>query len=108
MSVVLQQVGAFLTELGSLAVMTSFVGLIEFALTFFFLFFFLRDRDAVLVGVRDILPLSASETDGILHAAGDTIFATVTGRSWWVSSRAFSAASCSGGSICPQRGSGGS
>jgi predicted PurR-regulated permease PerM len=80
MSVVLQQVGAFLTELGSLAVMTSFVGLIEFALTFFFLFFFLRDRDAVLAGIRDILPLSASETDGILHAAGDTIFATVYGK----------------------------
>jgi predicted PurR-regulated permease PerM len=80
MSVVLQQVGAFLTELGSLAVTTSFVGLIEFALTFFFLFFFLRDRDAVLAGIRGMLPLSASETDGILHAAGDTIFATVYGK----------------------------
>jgi len=80
MSVVLQQVGAFLTQLGSLAVTSSFVGLIEFALTFFFLFFFLRDRDAVLAGVRDMLPLAASEADGILRVAGDTIFATVYGK----------------------------
>jgi len=80
MSVVLQQVGAFLTQLGSLAVTTSFVGLIEFTLTFFFLFFFLRDRDAVLAGVRRMLPLSASEADGTLRIAGDTIFATVYGK----------------------------
>jgi predicted PurR-regulated permease PerM len=80
MSVVLQQVGAFLTELGSLAVTTSFVGLIEFALTFFFLFFFLRDREAVLAGIRGILPLSVSEADGILRVAGDTILATVYGK----------------------------
>jgi len=80
MSVVLQQVGTFLTQLGSLAVTTSFVGLIEFVLTFFFLFFFLRDRDAVLAGVRAVLPLSAAEADGVLRAAGDTIFATVCGK----------------------------
>lgn len=80
MSVVLQQAGTFLTQLGSLAVTTSFVGLIEFVLTFFFLFFFLRDRDAVLAGVRAMLPMSASEADGVLRAAGDTIFATVYGK----------------------------
>jgi predicted PurR-regulated permease PerM len=79
-SVVLQQVGTFLTQLGSLAVTTSFVGLIEFALTFFFLFFFLRDSDAVLSGIRAMLPLSAPEADGILRVAGDTIFATVYGK----------------------------
>jgi len=80
MSVVLQQVGAFLTQLGSLAVTSSFVGLVEFTLTFFFLFFFLRDRDAVLAGVRAMLPMSPSEADGVLRAAGDTIFATVCGK----------------------------
>lgn len=80
MSVVLQQVGTFLTQLGSLAVTTSFVGLIEFTLTFFFLFFFLRDRDTVLSGIRGMLPLSAAEADGILRVAGDTIFATVYGK----------------------------
>jgi predicted PurR-regulated permease PerM len=78
--VVLQQVGTFLTQLGSLAVTTSFVGFIEFTLTFFFLFYFLRDRDVVLAHVRAMLPLSAAEANGILRTAGDTILATVYGK----------------------------
>lgn len=106
MNVVLQQVGAFLTQLGSLAVTTSFVGLIEFALTFFFLFFFLRDREAVLAGIRGILPLSVSEADGILRVAGDTILATVYGKVVVGIVQGLSAASCSGGSIYPLHGSG--
>lgn len=77
---VLQQAGALLTALGSLAVKTSFVGVIEFALTYFFLFYFLRDRDAVLAGIRTLLPLSPTEADGILRVASDTIFATVYGK----------------------------
>jgi predicted PurR-regulated permease PerM len=80
LGVVLQQVGSFLTQLGSLAVTSSFIGLIEFTLTFFFLFYFLRDRDAVLAQIGSMLPLSAAEADAVLRNAGDTIFATVYGK----------------------------
>lgn len=77
---VLQQAGTVLTAIGSFAVKSSFVGTIEFVLTFFFLFYFLRDRDALLAGARTLLPLSSAETDRIVRVVSDTIFATVYGK----------------------------
>jgi predicted PurR-regulated permease PerM len=77
---VMQHAGTLLTGLGTLALRTSFVGLMELALTFFFLFYFLRDRDAVLASIRALLPMSAAESDGLLRTAGATIFATVCGK----------------------------
>lgn len=77
---VLQRVGAVLTAIGSFAVKSSFVGTIEFVLTFFFLFYFLRDRDTLLASIRGLLPLAPAEADRIFRVAGDTIFATVYGK----------------------------
>ena len=77
---VLQRAGALLTAIGSLAVKSSFVGTIEVVLTFFFLFYFLRDRDALLASIRGLLPLAPAEADRIFLVAGDTIFATVYGK----------------------------
>jgi predicted PurR-regulated permease PerM len=77
---VLQHAGALLTAAGSLAVKHSFVGIVELALVFFFLFYFLRDRDSLLAGIRALLPLSSAEMDRIVRIAGDTIFATVYGK----------------------------
>lgn len=77
---VLQRAGAVMTEIGSFAVKSSFVGTIEFVLTFFFLFYFLRDRDALLASIRGLLPLTPAEADRILRVAGDTTFATVYGK----------------------------
>ncbi len=77
---VLQQVGTLLTTIGSFAVKSSFVGTVELALTFFFLFYFLRDRDELLASIRGLLPLSSDEADRIVHVAGDTIMATVYGK----------------------------
>lgn len=77
---VLQRAGAALTAIGSFAVKSSFVGTIEFVLTFFFLFYFLRDRDVLLASIRGLLPLEPTEADRILRVAGDTIFATVYGK----------------------------
>lgn len=77
---VLQQAGTVMTAIGSFAVKSSFVGAIEFVLTFFFLFFFLRDRDALLASIRGLLPLPAAEAQRIVSVVGDTIFATVCGK----------------------------
>lgn len=77
---VLQQAGALLTAIGSFAVRLSFVGTIEFVLTFFFLYYFLRDRDPLLASVRALLPLTPAEADRIVGVVGDTIFATVYGK----------------------------
>lgn len=77
---VLQQAGAVMTTIGSFAVKSSFVGAIEFVLTFFFLFFFLRDRDALLESLRSLLPMSATEAQRLVSVVGDTVFATVYGK----------------------------
>lgn len=77
---VLQQAGAVMTTIGSFAVKSSFVGTIEFVLTFFFLFFFLRDQDVLLASLRGLLPLPAVEAQRIVGVVGDTIFATVYGK----------------------------
>jgi predicted PurR-regulated permease PerM len=80
LSDLVQQAGALLSAAGSFAVKASFLGLIELALVFFFLFYFLRDRDSLLGGLRSLLPLAPAEMDRILRVAGDTIFATVYGK----------------------------
>ena len=48
-------------------------------LTFYLLFFFLRDRNAGLEMLRTLAPLSDSEMDLLLSRVGDTICATVYG-----------------------------
>lgn len=48
-------------------------------LTFYFLFYFLRDRTAVLRAFRDLVPLPAAETDRLLSRVGQTVYATVYG-----------------------------
>lgn len=77
---VLQRAGTALTAIGSFAVKTSFVGTVELVLTLFFLFYFLRDRQAIVASLRAWLPLTAPEADRILSTARDTILATVYGK----------------------------
>jgi predicted PurR-regulated permease PerM len=48
-------------------------------ITLMCLFYFLRDRQTVLKGVRSVLPLSDSEADRILKRVDDTIHATIFG-----------------------------
>jgi len=76
----LRQTAAALTAIGTFAVRTSLVRLIEFVLTFFFLFYFLRDRDTLLASIRRLLPLAPAEADTIFRTVGDTIFATLYGK----------------------------
>jgi predicted PurR-regulated permease PerM len=52
---------------------------IGLCLTFYLLFFFLRDHRRVLQSLRSLSPLSEAEMDRLFGRVGDTIFATVYG-----------------------------
>jgi predicted PurR-regulated permease PerM len=76
----LQRAGSLLTLVGSVAVRTSFAGVADVVLTFFWLFFFLRDRDALLRGLSRLIPMPAAQTGRLLRVASDTVIATVYGK----------------------------
>jgi len=64
--------------------LSSFVGgslwtVAQLLITFFTLFYLLRDRRAIMKAVKSLLPLSQSEADGIFARVGDTVYATVYG-----------------------------
>jgi predicted PurR-regulated permease PerM len=48
-------------------------------LTFFFLFFFLRDRKLILEFVQDVSPLAVSDTNRLFQRVVDTVYATLYG-----------------------------
>lgn len=52
---------------------------IQLMVTFFMLFFFFRDRQRVLEGVRSFLPLTAMEADVAFRRIRDTVHATIYG-----------------------------
>ena len=66
------------TTAGSI-VKGSLVQVIGVCLTFYLLFFFLRDRRAALQSIRSLSPLSKAEMDRLFGRVRDTIFATVYG-----------------------------
>ena len=72
-------VAGWMTTTGSTFVKGSVVELMGLFLTFYLLFFFLRDRRAVLELLRSLSPLSAGEMDHLFDRVRDTIFATVYG-----------------------------
>ncbi len=51
----------------------------QFLVTFFALFFFFRDHEEILKGVRRLVPLTSDETDTIFKRIRDTLHATVFG-----------------------------
>jgi predicted PurR-regulated permease PerM len=77
---VLQHAGSALTALSSFAVRASLAGAVEFLMTFLFLFYFLRDRDALLKSIRSLLPMTPVETQKVFSLVSDTVFATVYGK----------------------------
>ena len=60
-------------------VRASFSGGINLLLTFYFLFYILRDREKAVALMQDALPLSDSEFSGLCDRFTNTIFATVLG-----------------------------
>lgn len=77
---VLQRAGTVLTAASTFAVAASLAGIVEFFMTFLFLFFFLRDRDVLLQSIRSLLPMTPTETKQVFGLVNDTIFATVYGK----------------------------
>jgi len=55
----------------------SVVAIIQAAVALFILFYLLRDRAAVLRGVRSMMPMSRGETDRVLKSIADSIRANV-------------------------------
>jgi len=72
-------IATWMTTTGASFVKGSVVEMIELLLTFYLLFFFLRDRRAALQSLRYLLPVSEVEMDRLFDRVGDTIYATIYG-----------------------------
>jgi predicted PurR-regulated permease PerM len=70
---------AWLSGLAANFVKGSVFQLLGFCLTFYLLFFFLRDRRPVLQSIRALSPLSEAEMDTLCERINDTIHATIYG-----------------------------
>ncbi|MDE2463603.1 MAG: AI-2E family transporter [Alphaproteobacteria bacterium] len=68
-----------LSRMGVSVVRDSLVQVIGFVLTFYFLFYFLRDRDEILLRLRGVLPLSESDATFLFRRIADTVEATMYG-----------------------------
>jgi len=67
------------TALTSSLLQGSLLGVVQVVLLLFFLFYFLRDQEAVLQSVRSLLPLSPAETNELFAWVVDTTYATLCG-----------------------------
>jgi predicted PurR-regulated permease PerM len=74
-----RSVATWMTTTGASFVKGSVFELFELLLTFYFLFFFLRDRRVALLSLRSRLPLAEAEADRLFGRVGDTINATIYG-----------------------------
>ena len=75
-------VATWMTTTGSSFVKGSVVELIGLFVTFYLLFFFLRDRLAALQLVRSLSPLSAAEMDRVFDRVADTVFSPPFTECW--------------------------
>ena len=66
------------TSVGSM-VRGSLLQAIGLTITFYLLFFFLRDRQLALAAIRSLSPMRASEMSALFKRIGDTIYATIYG-----------------------------
>lgn len=70
---------SWLTAQVTLFLRSSFIQIIVIVLTFYLLFYFLRDRNEILRTVRRFSPLCGRETNGLFKVVNNTIRATVFG-----------------------------
>lgn len=71
--------GAWISTTGASFVRGSVVGIINVFLTFYLLFYFLRDRRPGITMLRTALPLTATEMNRLFSRVDDTIQATIYG-----------------------------
>ena len=74
-----RSVSEWLSDTAGRIVKGSLVQLVATCLTFYLLFFFLRDRARALEGARSLSPLTDAQTARLIARVHDTIFATVYG-----------------------------
>jgi predicted PurR-regulated permease PerM len=74
-----KSVTSWLSNAAATVVKGSVLQVIGGVLTFYLLFYFLRDRDSVLRSLRTLSPLSDAQMDRLYDRIGDTIYATVYG-----------------------------
>lgn len=70
---------SWLAGLSGSVVRASFSGVVSLFLTFYFLFYLLRDRSEAIAVIEENLPFSESEFGTVADRVVDTIFATVLG-----------------------------
>ena len=70
---ILNNVASWLTELATSFVRASVANVITLLLTFYLLFYFLRDHRQALRQARRLSPFTDSETSHLFHRAGETI-----------------------------------
>ncbi|HET7680971.1 MAG TPA: AI-2E family transporter [Xanthobacteraceae bacterium] len=76
---ILGNVASWLSNVGALFVRDSVMQLISVLLTFYLLFYFLRDRHVALGALRSLSPLAEKEMDHLFGRVADTIHATFYG-----------------------------
>lgn len=76
---VLQTAATWLTNMASAFVLGSILQLIGVVLTFYMLFYFLRDKNAVLDAIRSLSPLSHADMNRLFGEIFNTVHATVYG-----------------------------
>lgn len=74
-----QQVASFVSASVMSILSGSVSAIVDILITFFSLFFFLRDRSKVMGTLRSLIPLSRAEADRLFQRISDTIQATVFG-----------------------------
>ena len=72
-------IAAWLTNAIASFVRGSVIQVIGVLLTFYLLFYFLRDRRAVLLSLRSVSPLSEADMDRVFSHVGATVHATIYG-----------------------------
>jgi predicted PurR-regulated permease PerM len=72
-------IAAWLTNATASFVRGSVIQAISVLLTFYLLFYFLRDHRAVLQSLRSLSPLSEADVDRLFSRVGDTVHATLYG-----------------------------
>jgi predicted PurR-regulated permease PerM len=76
---IINNAASWLTSTAASFVQGSVLQLIGVVLTFYILFYFLRDRIAILGTLRSLSPLSAADMNRIFDGISDTVHATVYG-----------------------------
>lgn len=76
---VTQSFAGWLGERGGLFIQGSILGMINLLMTFYFLFYLLRDRAHALASTAELLPFTPEEFDLLRRHSVDTVLATVYG-----------------------------